>query len=113
MRVRCLVALVSALAATVMVPSVSGQSAKRTPPRTADGKPDLQGTYAFATITPLQRPSALSGKDVLSPEEAAELEASENDRLNRALFDPEKVQPSAGYRGSADGGLPSYYDLWY
>ena len=41
MRVSCLVALVSALAATVVVPSASGQSAKRTPPRTADGKPDL------------------------------------------------------------------------
>src|SRR5882672_4188750 len=97
MRVPCLVVLVSALAATVVVPPASGQSAKRTPPRPADGKPDLQGTYTFATITPLQRPSALAGKDVLSPEEAAAFEASENDRLNRDLFDPEKGQPSAGY----------------
>jgi len=113
MRVPCLVALVSALAATVVAPSVSGQSAKRTPPRTADGKPDLQGTYTFATITPLQRPSALAGKDVLSPEEAAEFEASENDRLNRDLFDPEKGQPSAGYPGRADGGVLSYNDFWY
>ena len=95
MRVPCLVALVSALAATVVVPSASGQSAKWTPARTADGKPDLQGTFTFATITPLQRPTALSGKDVLSPSEAAEFEASENDRLNRDLFDPEKGQPSA------------------
>src|SRR6266404_8681146 len=102
MRVPCLVALVSALAATVVVPSASGQSAKRTPPRTADGKPDLQGTYTFATITPLQRPSALAGKEVLSPEEAAEFEASENDRLNRDLFDPEKGQPSAGYPGRSE-----------
>ena len=75
MRVPCLVALVSALAAAVVVPSASGQSAKWTPARTADGKPDLQGTYTFATITPLQRPAALSGKDVLSPSEAAEFEA--------------------------------------
>ena len=64
MRAPCLVALVSALAATVAVPSASGQSAERTPLRMADGKPDLQGTYTFATITPLQRPSALVGKDV-------------------------------------------------
>ena len=113
MRVPCLVALVSALAATVVVPSASGQSAKWTPARTADGKPDLQGTFTFATITPLQRPTALSGKDVLSPSEAAEFEASENDRLNRDLFDPEKGQPSAGYPGRADGGVLSYNDFWY
>jgi hypothetical protein len=113
MRVPCLVALVSALAATVVAPSASGQSAKWTPARTADGKPDLQGTFTFATITPLQRPTALSGKDVLSPSEAAEFEASENDRLNRDLFDPEKGQPSAGYPGRADGGVLSYNDFWY
>jgi hypothetical protein len=105
MRVPCLVALVSALAATVMVPSASGQSAKWTPARTADGKPDLQGTFTFATITPLQRPAALSGKDVLSPSEAAEFEASENDRLNRDLFDPEKGQPSAGSPGRSHSVL--------
>ena len=113
MRAPCLVALVSALAATVVAPSASGQSSKWTPPHMADGKPDLQGTYTFATITPLQRPSALAGKDVLSPEEAAEFEASENDRLNRDLFDPEKGQPSAGYPGRADGGVLSYNDFWY
>src|SRR4030081_3549318 len=113
MRVPCLVALVSALAATVVVPSASGQSAKRTPPRTADGTPDLQGRYTFATITPLQRPSALAGKEVLSPEEAAEFEASENDRLNRDLFDPEKGQPTAGDPGRAAGGVLSYNDFWY
>src|SRR3954463_7499605 len=113
MRVPCLVALVGALAATVVVPSASGQSARWTPARTADGKPDLQGTFTFATITPLQRPTALSGKNVLSPSEAAEFEASENDRLNRDLFDPEKGQPSAGYPGRADGGVLSYNDFWY
>ena len=113
MRAPCLVALFSVLAATVMVPSASGQAAKRTAPRTADGKPDLQGTYTFATITPLQRPSALAGKADLSPEEAAEFEASENDRLNRDLYDPEKGQPSAGYPGRADGGVLSYNDFWY
>src|SRR6059036_2255806 len=111
MRVRCLVALVSALAATVVAPSASGQSPRRTPPRAADGKPDLQGTYTFATITPLQRPSALAGKDVLSPEEAAEFEASENDRLNRDLFDPEKG--GAGYAPPSQGGVIAYNEFWY
>src|SRR5260370_5850656 len=113
MRLPVLVFRVSALAAAVVVPTGSGQSAKWTAPRTADGKPDLQGTYTFATITPLQRPSALVGKDVLSPEEAAAFEASENDRLNRDLFDPENGQPSAGDPARAAGGVLSYNDFWY
>src|SRR5262252_10874314 len=113
MRVSSLASVVSVLAVMTVVPSAAGQSGKYSPPHMADGKPDLQGTYTFATITPLQRPSSLTGKDVLSPEEAAEFEASENDRLNRDLFDPEKGQPSAGYPGRADGGVLSYNDFWY
>ena len=32
------------------------------PPRTEHGYPDLQGTYTFRTITPLQRPAELAEK---------------------------------------------------
>jgi hypothetical protein len=109
MRVLCLVAL----AFTTVVSSAAGQSGQRTPSRTPDGKPDLQGTFTFSTITPLQRPAALSGKDVLTPEEAAEFEVSENKRLNRDLFDPEKGAPSVGYPPRSQGGVLSYNDFWY
>ena len=105
--------LISALIVAVVVPSAAGQSGKYTPPRTPDGKPDLQGTYTFATITPLQRPEALAGKDILTPEEAAAFETSENIRLNRDLYDPEKGQPSAGYPPRSQGGVLSYNDFWY
>src|SRR5438105_1013786 len=91
----------------------AGQSAAWTPPRTPDGKPDIQGSFTFSTITPLQRPQALAGKDTLSSEEAAEFEASENKRLNRDLFDPEKGAPSAGYAPRAQGGVLSYNEFWY
>jgi hypothetical protein len=104
--------LVSALALAIVAPA-AGQSARSAPPRTPDGKPDLQGTFTFATITPLQRPPALNGKDVLTPEEAAAFADSENKRLNRDLYDPEKGQPSAGYPGRAQGGVLSYNDFWY
>jgi hypothetical protein len=113
MRVPCLVATVSVLAVISGVPSAAGQSGKYSPPRTADGKPDLQGTFTFATITPLQRPAELAGKAVLTPEEAAQFEKSENDRLNRDLFTPEKGQPSAGYPPQSQGGVLSYNDFWY
>ena len=40
-------------------------------PRTAWGVPDLSGYWEYRTSTPLQRPEALAGKAVLTPEETA------------------------------------------
>jgi len=114
MHVRCLVATLSVLAVAMLVPApVAGQSRKWTPPRTPDGKPDIEGTFTFSTITPLQRPEALAGKDVLTAAEAAAFEASENKRQNRDLFDPEKGAPSLGYAPRSEGGVLSYNELWY
>ena len=45
-----------------------------TPPRGPDGHPDLQGVWSFATLTPLERPSELAEKRVLTDQEAAEFE---------------------------------------
>ena len=114
MHARYLVAAVGLLAASLLIAApAAAQSRGWQPPRTPDGKPDLQGTYTFRTITPLQRPAALTGKDKLTPEEAAAFEASENIRLNRDLYDPEKGQPSAGYPPRSQGGVLSYNDFWY
>jgi hypothetical protein len=44
------------------------------PPKTPWGDPDLQGTWNFATSTPLERPSELGEKSVLSGDEAEQFE---------------------------------------
>ena len=48
-------------------------SAQNAVPRTPDGKPDLQGTYDVATITPIDRPREFD-RLVLTAAEAARLE---------------------------------------
>jgi hypothetical protein len=50
------------------VSSVSSQRASTT--RTADGRPDLQGIWNFATLTPLERPRELAGKEYLTDAQA-------------------------------------------
>ncbi|MBL4729370.1 MAG: hypothetical protein JKY40_08700, partial [Gammaproteobacteria bacterium] len=51
-------------------------------PRTEYGHPDLQGTYTFRTLTPLNRPVELADKATLTVEEAEEWAAFENRRQN-------------------------------
>jgi hypothetical protein len=54
-------------------------------PRTPDGKPDLQGTWDFRTITPLERPNQFAGKETLSAEEVEALEQrTAETRVDRA-----------------------------
>jgi hypothetical protein len=51
----------------------AGQAKKWTPPRMADGHPDLQGFWTNNTYSPLERPQGVT-KEFYSKEEAKELE---------------------------------------
>jgi hypothetical protein len=60
-----------------------GPQATRSP-KTADGHPDLQGVWSYATITPLERPAELAGKATFeSDKETAEFEEQTNQRRNQ------------------------------
>ncbi len=111
---RCLAsggALAVALAVVFLaqVP-VAGQAAavKSAPVRTPDGQPDLQGIWTFKTITPLERPRGLEGKQVLTDAEVATFEEEQNRRQNRDLIDPAK-----GGANYPPGGVVPYNEFWY
>ncbi|MGH9253321.1 MAG: hypothetical protein ACRD3C_01995 [Vicinamibacterales bacterium] len=73
-----------------------------TAPRTPWGDPDLQGIYNYGTSTPLQRPRQVSDKQVLSDEEATQLQADLAYRLDRDRRDG----------GSQADVSRSYNDAW-
>ena len=50
-------------------------------PRTADGRPDLQGTWDLRTATPLERRKEFAGKAFFTPEEAVAFERREAERI--------------------------------
>ena len=81
---------------------VAGDGEDWTPPRTPWGDPDIQGIYNYGTSTPLQRPEQVAGKEVLTDEEAAKLQADIAYRLDRDRRD-----------GGAQADVSrSYNDAW-
>jgi hypothetical protein len=90
------------LTATIGLPAAA-QTKSWTAPKTPDGQPDLQGTWTNATITPLERPADLAGKEFLTAQEAAEYEK----RIAVANNADRRDLPPEG-----DVGL-AYNDFWY
>src|SRR5262245_5072340 len=90
--VRWLAACAAAIIAQSLTPASPQTAESYRPPRTADGRPDLQGVWATAFMTGLERPDDV--KDlVLSPKEAAEL----SKRLHGYV--PQVVDPDANFIG--------------
>ena len=55
-------------------------------PRLANGRPNIQGTWDFRTITPFQRPSDLAGRELLTEEEQETFRLEELERRDRDNF---------------------------
>ena len=112
-RLRAALMPVAAVLLLIPLPVSAQSAADLAPMRTPDDQPDISGIFPFRTLTPLERPAALTGQAQLSAEDAAAFEASERTRLNRDLFDPETGAPSAGYQSREEGGVLSYNEFWY
>nr|MCS5581804.1 hypothetical protein [Gammaproteobacteria bacterium] len=72
-------------------------------PRTTDGQPDLQGLWTNDTITPMERPASLEGREFLTPEEIAQMEANV---AQRREFADNNIVVEQG------GSLGSYNQVW-
>ena len=68
---------VLAVATILALPAVVAAQAPEgwTVPRTADGRPNLQGVWASDSATPLERPEAIGDRETLTDEEVAALAA--------------------------------------
>jgi hypothetical protein len=64
-----------------------------TPPRTADGQPDLQGVWTNNTVTPLERPKGLAGKEFYTEAELTEAQQRERQRLNLNVEEGRPTEP--------------------
>src|SRR5260370_11252599 len=67
-----------------------------TMPRTLDGQPDLQGVWTNNSVTPVQRPKELAGKEYYTEAELAQVQQRQRNRL--ALDDVEG-EPPANHSG--------------
>ena len=119
---------VAAAMATATAITVQGQapagaksastSSKWTPPRTPDGRPDLQGNWSNNSVTPLERPKAWAGKTVLNDEELAQLRkltAEVTEEGGDAQFGDSIIENAlSGTKNptSSDSGTGNYNHFW-
>ena len=94
--------LLSACICVQLLPIAFAQKAW-TPPRTPDGKPDLQGIWTNVTITPLERPRDLGDKAFFTEQEALQYEKQVREQNNADRRD-----------GGAQADVNrAYNDFWY
>src|SRR4029077_6681836 len=87
-------------------------AAKPKIPRLADGRPDLQGTYDVATMTPVTRPRGVKNL-VLTEQEAAAMEKYEYERQvkNDAPIAADRKAPPVGGESTAPKTYLEFLEL--
>jgi hypothetical protein len=97
----------AAIACVALLSCVAVHAQAYKAPRTAQGQPDLQGTWTNATLTPVERPAALGDKLVLSEAEATAMERQMAQRMRAAdaPSDPSEIQRA----GQAVGGYNMFW----
>ena len=112
MKVRSLVATAAVVLAAVVLAPLSATGQEPTP-RTPWGHPDLQGTYTNKTITPLERPTELADRELLTAEEVANLEQEVVDRNAELLVRPaRRTEVTESVDVGADGAPGFYNNFW-
>jgi hypothetical protein len=98
-----LISLVALLAAVPALAQTAGVQKSRHAPRTADGRSDLSGIWTNVTITPLERPRELAGKEFFAESEVADYERRTVAQRNRDQRLPDPVRDAAS----------AYNDFWW
>src|SRR4030095_2883411 len=78
------------------------------PSRTPDGQPDLQGVWTNNTVTPLQRPKELAGKEFYTEAELEDVQKRHSDRLAVNYVEGEPPGNHSGVPGAPPEDL--HYD---
>ncbi len=111
------------IAQSVTAKPAKTATATWTAPRTVDGQPDLQGVWANNNATPLERPTELAGRAVLTEQELAALkkksaELFDNGNSDAAFGDTFFRSVLANVKGtesgfkSTDGRTGDYSSVW-
>ena len=121
MNYRYSAAILAIVAAALLAPRfVVGQAASpasktstahkaSTPPRTPDGQPDLQGVWTNNTVTPLERPKELGGKEFYTEAELKELVKKEHERVIQVETEGQPPANHSGVEGAAADDV--HYDF--
>ena len=109
---------VTTIAVMLSGTSLLGQEQSWNPPRTADGRINLQGVWANNAATPLERPDSLGDKALFTDEEVATLRSTaqrlfggaDDAAFGDGVFNA--VLANVEQNVSRDGGTGNYSSVW-